>query len=150
MGFEGKQPIPPQETRKDSAIGVYNPENFVGDEDNRLFQEESFRYLTETGDPDTLKYFQDHFSGKLSSDGRGYLLDKEGKETDLLPSHVIGVVGDNIVRKIVKEKLKSDEFASPKDVTSPKEIQPLKEGSGKIEEPSDISKHVSHNEGGGR
>lgn len=132
-----KNPAPEQ-----SGEVVGGPWGFL-EKEKQLFEEESFRYITKTGDPDTLKYFKDNFSGKLSPDGRGYLMGKDGNETNLLPSHVIGQIGYGEVKKIVDEKLKSEEFVRPEDVFSPEEIKRLKEELDKIPGPKKDLDHVT-------
>ncbi|OGI95089.1 hypothetical protein A3A03_04040 [Candidatus Nomurabacteria bacterium RIFCSPLOWO2_01_FULL_40_18] len=73
--MESPQPKPVLEGREQ--------EMFNDPEYKRLLQERSLTYLTKK-DP---KWFYSLYSGKVSE--QGYLLDKNGKETNVLPSQSI-------------------------------------------------------------
>jgi hypothetical protein len=53
----------------------------------QILEDKCLAYLKSNNQEDS--FFNREYSGELSPDG--YLLDKEGKETDLLPSQVVGI-----------------------------------------------------------
>ena len=78
----------------------------------------SLEYIS--GNNDAKKYFDAHYSGVAAS---GYLLDKQGRETNFLPSQITGKAGKGLEEqaKILLVEQSSSKSADPRPINTPSE-----------------------------
>lgn len=98
LSGEAVNPKPEQEKPKKYLEGEENSSKLEDSPRFRqMLEEESLNHL-KTNDS---KWFYENFSGEVSSEG--YLIDKNGKETNLLPSQNIGADFEKVKQETIKK-----------------------------------------------